>query len=496
MMEEVIINSYGYKHYHEQFMQNTNGTTATEVLLIVLPAPFGIFLSTYVSSVLLYAAKSRIQFPPKVTRWLPFVIDFVVITVPFILCFTVYSDVHIVVSSAFFISLCVCVIYSCILNRNVLTKDFISALLRTPINEERRPYVTNFRAIMNLMTAVCILAVDFKIFPRRLAKTETFGYGLMDVGVGLFIIANAIVSSESLGYNFMPKMFTTSMWKALKDCIPLLLLGFARFFVTKQIDYQQHVSEYGVQWNFFITLAITKITGTLVSQIISFDYSFMVSVIILGIHQFLLSSGLQDWVLSNVPRENFLTANREGIISSLGYVALYFAGIWLGRMLRVNSSSFRSNLMLIGKLIVFSFALWLFTSLCELWFGVSRRLANAGYIIWILAFSITVLAILMSIELITLMLNKITKTSLNLKNHRSHEFRNVHINYVPLILEAINYNGLLFFLIANLLTGLVNICVHTLMMGVLHSACIICVYCIILCASAVLLYLKKIKVKM
>ncbi len=63
--------------------------------------------------------------------------------------------------------------------------------------EGRRPFLTNFRAFTYLATAVFILAVDFSVYPRRFCKTETYGTGLMDVGVGGFIMANALVAPEA-----------------------------------------------------------------------------------------------------------------------------------------------------------------------------------------------------------------------------------------------------------------------------------------------------------
>jgi hypothetical protein len=345
---------------------------------------------------------------------------------------------------------------------------------------------------MNLVTGVCILAVDFKVFPRRFAKTETFGYGLMDTGVGMFVISNAIVTPEALGYKSKSQTLTSAMWKAIKSSVPLLLLGSARFFVTKQIDYQMHVSEYGVHWNFYMTLAVTKILCTLILQFVGSNYSGIISAVVIGIHELILSFGIQDWVLSNDTRENFVTANREGIISSLGYVALYFAGICLGQGLRDYKSSFQSNIYLMGKQTIISVLLWFATALCKYWFGVSRRLANIGYVSWILAFCTTVLVILMSVELLTFTLNMVVKA--NMKNEKGRHFH-FAIGYVPVTLEAINYNGLFFFLLANLVTGLINICVQTLTFGVLQSLSIICGYMFVICNVTVLLYFKNIKLK-
>ena len=61
----------------------------------------------------------------------------------------------------------------------------------------QRPFITYYRACVNLFTAFSILAVDFTLFPRHFAKAETYGTGLMDVGVAGFLVSNAIVSPEA-----------------------------------------------------------------------------------------------------------------------------------------------------------------------------------------------------------------------------------------------------------------------------------------------------------
>lgn len=45
-------------------------------------------------------------------------------------------------------------------------------------------FITLFRGGNLLMTCLSILAVDFPAYPRRFAKTELFGFSLMDTGAG------------------------------------------------------------------------------------------------------------------------------------------------------------------------------------------------------------------------------------------------------------------------------------------------------------------------
>ncbi len=56
-----------------------------------------------------------------------------------------------------------------------------SAALAVPIPP--LPALTTYRAHMLLLTFICILAVDFPVFPRQLAKCETFGVSLVSVQV-------------------------------------------------------------------------------------------------------------------------------------------------------------------------------------------------------------------------------------------------------------------------------------------------------------------------
>jgi phosphatidylinositol glycan class W len=51
--------------------------------------------------------------------------------------------------------------------------------------------ISSFQTMTYALTTAAILAVDFKIMPRKVAKTENYGISGMDYGVGMFVLCHA-----------------------------------------------------------------------------------------------------------------------------------------------------------------------------------------------------------------------------------------------------------------------------------------------------------------
>ncbi|XP_015109773.1 GPI-anchored wall transfer protein 1 [Diachasma alloeum] len=497
-----------YRIQQEEFVSNHGGSSPLEILLLMLPNILAISLTHFV----------LLKYGRKLPRNIQTFVEFVLNVVPCVLCCTILSEYTIPVSMVMLTA-------SVLFSQNI---HLAPKTIRTERSTKRIPFLTHFRALTNIITAICILGVDFRVFPRKFAKTEVYGYSLMDTGVGLFVMANALVAPEARDFLDIPRTnlmrrFSENARVCIRGSAPLLVLGFGRFLAVEYSGYQKHVSEYGVHWNFFVTLAFVKIFTSTISSAISSKFAGLTGLWIIGMHEYALSTnGLKEWVLGNTPRVDFVSANREGLVSVPGYVGLYLIGIAVGRVVHMTFNSARRHalvtrfkvhgvefvcskfhLILVSKLLIMACMSWGVTFFCDSRFGVSRRLTNAGYCFWIVALSTTVLDGLLLVDIQMDIVRQIVggkKRSSRSESKRvtfeDGDSEGEVVRITPEIFEAVNYNGLVFFLLANLVTGVVNMSMRTLYVEGLQALQVIIAYIATVIGVSVILYRRKIQVKL
>ncbi|XP_011504707.1 PREDICTED: uncharacterized protein At4g17910-like [Ceratosolen solmsi marchali] len=479
-----------YRREQEEAVSNQSGTSAGDVLFTILPNICSLLLALTLTTLC----------GPEISRQSRILLEFCITIIPSILCCTILSEKVIAISQVFLI----------VSAANILSilawKPRDSFKSSSNLNPNKLGFITNFRAIVNIMTAVCILAVDFTCFPRKFVKTETYGYSLMDVGVGLFIMSNALVSREARHIEMDYKApFFAGLVKTFRGSIVLLILGFVRYVAVEFLGYQKHVSEYGVHWNFFLTLACVKLFTGILSKSLASKYSLLTGLWILFMHEYALSTkGLKEWVLSNESRNDLLSANREGWVSIPGYVALYLISIALGRLIHLTYHKTDSHLALNIKIsgyelqigytrsMSLTFKLYVITNLaffatyiCEQYFRVSRRLANSGYCLWIITLSSLLLTFLLMIDVILECISGCLRdkprstANKHLSQDNSNTKDNINIIKTLEIFETVNDNGLIFFLFANVLTGTINMTMKTMRVDEPRSIAIIITYMVV-----------------
>jgi phosphatidylinositol glycan class W len=196
-----------------------------------------------------------------------------------------------------------------------------------------KPFITHYRGAMMVMTCIAILAVDFPVFPRRFAKVENWGTSLMDMGVGSFVFTAGVVSARSTLKEASGKRppLSKRLITSFRHAIPLLVLGTIRFVSVKGLDYAEHVSEYGVHWNFFFTLGFLPPFAALLQSAFDLVPSYAVlSCVLAGLYELALDNTSLGAFILIAPRTDLLSKNREGIFSFIGYLAIFLAGQSLG----------------------------------------------------------------------------------------------------------------------------------------------------------------------
>ncbi len=358
----------------------------------------------------------------------------------------------------------------------------------------KKQFLTTYRGAMLVITSIAILAVDFRILPRRFAKVENWGTSLMDVGVGSFVFSAGVVAArpilkERLAGKSTP--LSTRLYRSIRHSLPLLILGLIRLYSVKGLDYAEHVTEYGVHWNFFFTLGFLPPFLALFQSAFEYVPSFAWLAILLGgAYQALLEfTSLKAYILI-APRTDLFSQNREGVFSFFGYLAVFLAGQSAG-MVVIPRTPRRKLLIQLAAWSGFWILLFVFSTNYKfgLSLSVSRRLANLPYFLWIAAFNSTQILAFCAIEM--LFFPALYKSSTTIPK----EEEEVYKASTSRVLEAFNRNGLFIFLVANLMTGAVNLTVPTLHMSDLQAMGILFVHAAIVTALAVGLDIYDISIK-
>jgi phosphatidylinositol glycan class W len=377
-----------------------------------------------------------------------------------------------------------------------------------------RPFLTFYRGAMMIVTCLAILAVDFPIFPRRFAKVENWGTSLMDLGVGSFVFSAGVVSARSLlkvrstsqtkstHLKSFPHRFLTS----IRHSIPLLILGLIRLYSVKGLDYAEHVTEYGVHWNFFFTLAFlapfVEISDLITTHLVP-SYEFLALTFALIYEILLATTDLKRYILVSPRGPDLLSKNREGIFSFTGYLAIFLAGRGSGAVvlapsapipkstkpLAASTHAWRERRGLLYRLAARS-AIWILvyvlsTQYYGLNLSVSRRLANLPYVLWVVAFNNTQILFFCAIETVCFPTAYTAAARKDAAEETSSR-----------IMQAFNSNGLVVFLVANLLTGLVNLSIDTLELGGLAAMGLLGLYAVLVAGFASGLQRFGIKIKL
>jgi glucosaminylphosphatidylinositol acyltransferase len=356
------------------------------------------------------------------------------------------------------------------------------------------------------------------VFPRAYGKTESYGVGLMDLGTGTFVVASAISSRYARGEKnntnplstflasgcrWQRGMFLTS---SMVRNGAVLLLGVGRMAVIKAIGYQEHESEYGTHWNFFVTLFCVWVIADVVHGLVprqGWIAPTLYLSVLMGYQIVLVQSTLTDYVLT-APRLSFFSKNREGFCSLPGYATMYLLSEWFSsevffavpaassareaasadatshpvlspvgtkdcvsgdqkvvpactgvgnalqlRWRRLCLDPGRTQLLLVLLAAAACTTAWGIGSMAQ---PTSRRLANLPYVCLVLAISLFNMASLMVVDILG---NPAAQVA---------------------VIEAFSNYQLQIFIVANVLTGSVNMCVPTIYVPDYYGLAIISIY--------------------
>lgn len=160
-----------------------------------------------------------------------------------------------------------------------------------------------------------------------------------------------------------------------------------------------------MHWNFFFTLAFVRLAASLLLAIFPRHKAWLVALALAVLYQLLLSTtSLKVFILHGSDgrdsRLGFLDANREGLLSLFGYLAIYLASVQVGLWLLQRRASVRGWLEALRGLALAVLVLLVLLQLCQACTEpVSRRVANLPFCTWVLAHCLLLLSLFVLTDL-------------------------------------------------------------------------------------------------
>lgn len=303
--------------------------------------------------------------------------------------------------------------------------------------------------------------------------------------MGAFIVSSAIVSAPARKVRQIadkPRLNSDGIIKKgynfLRPIALVLIFGVARFVTVKGVNYQEHVTEYGVHWNFYFTLAGVYLVYSLLRACGKWAVSPIVALLIAFGYQLYLSQFGGEYYILESPRDSLLSQNREGILSLAGYTSLYLVSIYTGQCIfgAIEPNTFKSHRnmrWLVISLFCISGLLWAATFLSiRLIAQPSRRMLNISYMLWVMAQSLSLIALYSGIQIVCM------------------------LPRMPLLCRGVNNNQLFVFIVANLMTGAINLSMHTINSSPEVSCGVLLTYMLIISVVATMLQHINIRIKL
>ncbi|SBT77767.1 GPI-anchored wall transfer protein 1, putative [Plasmodium ovale] len=308
----------------------------------------------------------------------------------------------------------------------------------------------NMRLVNMCITYLCIFGVDFFFFPKHFAKSAYYGNTLMDLGVGACISTSAYAMSR--------KVFKCVKRRRkiieIKHII-LFSLGIARFLAIKLFKYNYSLTEYGIHWNFFLTLCFTFVISNILLILLNGKKGtiFLISMISIFFYELCIYQfDVHNYLLSERERSNIFSQNREGIFNAIGSINLYLFSHYLW------------GVLITYRHITIKVPIQFFHNI----YKVKKRYYTVH-------FSIILFAASLSFYIFHLLLNSIGNYSVRILCNANYIFVTTSVSLYAsglsyfveenilsekiniTILEKINNNTLIVFLFCNVLLGFYNI---------------------------------------